>query len=302
MSDREATPTARDYRGDVPLWRELSYPRRRQVKTVARYSLLFVVTAAVFFPIFWMFNSALRPIGSIVTTSPAIFTAELTLENYQNLFFDSRFPLFLRNSIIITTGVVVLTTTLATLGGYGLTRIDIPYKTLFARGILFGYMFPAILLAIPMYILWSELGITNSFLGLILAITARSLPFSLWLLWRFFLTVPYSLEESAQVAGASRFQAFVDIALPMAKPGIIACAIFSFAVAWGDYTFALIIMSDLSMFPITVGLERSFLAGGQFVNWPMLMAGSSITVIPPLIFVFFLQKYFLAGFSAGGGE
>lgn len=297
MSDNN--PSIDDYRGTVPLWRALSYPQRRKLKDGVQYALLTVVAVGVFFPIFWIFNSALRPIGTLITASPDVFTTSLTLENYRVLLFETRFPVYLRNSIIITAGVVGLTTTLATLGGYGLARIDIPHKKYFARGILFGYMFPAILLAIPMYILWNGIGITNSFIGVILAVTSASLPFSLWLMWQFFQTVPESLEESARMAGATRFQAFVDVALPMAKPGIIACSIFSFAIAWGDYTFALVIMSDLSLLPITVGMERSFMPG-QHTNWELLMAGSSIAVIPPLLFVYFLQKYFLRGFSPGG--
>ena len=300
MSDR--TPGIEEYRGSTPLWRSLSFGQRRRLKTAVRYGLLVVVAVGVFFPIFWMFNSALRPLQTLMPaggSSPPIFTSQVTLENYVHLFTETRFPVYLRNSLVITGGVVALTTTLATLGGYGLARLDIPKKKYFARGILFGYMFPAILLAIPMYILWSSIGMTNSFVGLILAITSASLPFSLWLMWQFFQTVPYSLEESAMVAGASRFQAFVDVALPMAKPGIIAVSIFSFSIAWGDYTFALVIMSDISLYPITIGIERSFIPG-QHTDWELLMAGSSIAVIPPLLFVFFLQKYFLRGFSPGG--
>lgn len=300
MSNDQSELTSEDFRGDVPIWNKLEYRTRKRITSGLKYILLVIAAIVVFFPIFWMFNTALRPVSSIVTQSPDVLSADLTLENYRALFAESDFLVYFQNSVIVTTGVVLLTTTFATLGGYGLTRIDIPHKKAFARGILFGYMFPAILLAIPMFILWNEIGITDTYVGLILAITARSLPFSLWLMWRFFITVPYSLEESAQIAGASRFRAFVDIALPLAKPGIIATSIFSFSVAWGDYTFSLIILADRSLFPITVGLERSFLAGGMFADWPQLMAGASIAVLPPLIFVYFLQKYFLRGFSPAG--
>lgn len=301
MSDATTDATIDDYRGDVPIWSGLKYSTRERIKAVAKYVLLLAAAFVVFFPIFWMFNSALRPASTTITLSPSLLPPELTLANFEELLFNSAFRTNFQNSVIITIGVVTLTTIFATLGGYGLTRIDIPRKKLFARGILVGYMFPAILLAIPMFIMWNQMGLTNSYIGLILAITARSLPFSLWLMWRFFLTVPYSMEESAQVAGASKFRGFVDIPLPLAKPGIIATSIFSFSVAWGDYTFSLILLTDRSMFPMTVGLEQSFLAGGMFANWPLLMAGSAITILLPLFFVYFLQKYFLRGFSPAGG-
>ncbi|WP_290815053.1 carbohydrate ABC transporter permease, partial [Halovivax sp.] len=247
-----------DYRGSIPLWRQLSYPHRRLIRRSILYLAVAALTLVILFPVLWILTSAIRPIGEVVTRNPSLIPTEVTTSHFRELFFDSRFPIYLRNTVIVTAGVVVLSTTFATLGGYGLTRIDIPRKRTFARGVLFTYMFPPVLLAIPMYILWSNIGLLNTYVGLILAITARVLPFSLWLMWKFFLNVPYSLEESAQMAGATRFQAFKDVALPMAKPGIIAVAILAFAFAWGDYTMALILMTDLDMFVITTGIEASF--------------------------------------------
>lgn len=287
------------YRGSVPLWRHFTYPHRRVVRRIALYIGVVIMASIILFPLYWIIASSLRPIGEFITRGPELLPAKLTLQHYVDLFTISLFPTYLKNSVIITTGVVVLTTTFATLGGYGLTRIDIPLKRTFARGVLFSYMFPPVLLAIPMFILWNHLGILNTFFGLILAITARVLPFSLWLMWRFFLTVPYTLEESAQMAGATRFQAFKDIALPNAKPGVIAVAILAFAFAWGDFTMAWILMSELQKFPITVGIERTFFAGGQ-IDWGLVLAGSSIALIPPLLFVYFLEKYYIRGFSPGG--
>ncbi len=295
----ESNATIMDYRGSIPLWRRLSYPHRRLIRRSILYVAIVALTLVILFPVLWILLSALRPIGEIITRNPSLVPSEVTTSHFRELFFDSRFPIYLRNTVIVTTGVVILSTTFATLGGYGLTRIDIPRKRTFARGVLFTYMFPPVLLAIPMYILWSNIGLLNTYVGLILAITARVLPFSLWLMWKFFLNVPYSLEESAQMAGATRFQAFKDVALPMAKPGIIAVAILAFAFAWGDYTMALILMTDLDMFVITTGIEASFFAGGQ-VHWGLVLAGSAVALIPPLLFVYFLQKYYIHGMSAGG--
>ena len=295
----ESTPSVMDYRGNVPLWRHLTYRHRRLVRRTILYVGIAMITMVILFPVLWMLTSAVRPVSDVVTRNPSLIPSTVTLAHFETLFFDSRFPIYLRNTIIVTTGVVVLSTTFATLGGYGLTRIDMPLKQTFARGVLFTYMFPPVLLAIPMYILWSNVGLINTHLGLILAITARVLPFSLWLMWKFFLNVPYSLEESAQMAGATRFQAFKDVALPMAKPGIIAVAILAFAFAWGDYTMALVLMTDLDMFVITTGIEASFYAGGQ-IRWGLVLAGSAVALVPPLLFVYFLQKYYVHGMAAGG--
>lgn len=290
--------TIKDYRGNIPVWRRLSYPYRRLIRRVLLYALIAGITIVILFPVLWMMSSAFRPVHDVITRNPSVIPTTVTLANFHELLFDSRFPIYLRNTVIVTAGVVFLSTTFATLGGYGLTRIDIPHRRTFARGVLFSYMFPPVLLAIPMYILWSNIGIINTFMGLILAITARVLPFSLWLMWKFFLSVPYSLEESAQMAGATRFQAFKDVALPMAKPGIIAVSILAFAFAWGDYTMALVLMTDLDMFVITTGIEASFYAGGQ-IHWGLVLAGCAIALAPPLVFVYFLQKYYIHGMAAG---
>jgi len=159
-------------------------------------------------------------------------------------------------------------------------------------------MFPAILLAIPMFILWRELNLLDSYIGLILAITALSLPFALWLMWKFFQTVPVSQEEAAMMNGATRFEALRDIVFPQALPGSIAVATYSFAVGWNVYTIPKILISRRDLFVLTVGIET--LVESQLVLWGPLLAASFLTMLPPVLFVYFLQKYLLRGFKTGG--
>ena len=253
-----------------------------------------LVLAVILVPILWMFHTSLRPQSEIFVTAVRLVPEELSFVHYRTLLFETNFPAFYANSIVVSLGVVALTVVLSTLGGYGLARLDFAYKRRFARLVLFGYMFPAILLSIPMFIIWREINLTNNLLGLVLAETALSLPFSLWLMWQFFQTVPVSLEESAQVGGATRFQAFKDIALPLAKPGMIAVALFSYAVSWNEYTIPKILMSDRSKWPLTVGLFT--FSEGQRVFWGQIMAASTLIVLPAFVFVFFLRKYLLRGF------
>lgn len=286
------------YHGSVPGWDRIPYRRRRQLVRAGFYVVLAVAVAVIVFPLFWMFSTALRPNAEIFTKSAILLPQTWSLEQYASILGNSDFLRYYQNSLIVALGVVLVTTTFATLGGYGLARISIPYKTTFARGILFGYMFPAILIAIPMFIVWRELGIINSYLGLILAETAISLPFSLWLMWKFFQTVPFSLEEAAQTMGASRFRAFYEVALPIAKPGMIAVAIFSYAISWNAYTMPRILLPDSDKWVLTVGIY-SFTQQNS-VMWGEVMAASSMVVLPAFVFVYFLQKYLLRGFEAGG--
>lgn len=249
----------------------------------------------IIFPIYWMFSSAFRTGSDLYRRIKPIFDFTWTFEHFYSIFFESQVMLYYKNSLIIAIGVVIIGVTASTLGGYGLSRIDIPYKRIFARGILFGYMFPAILLSIPMFIYWRQLGLTNTYIGVILAEAAGTLPFGLWLMWKFFETVPESMEESAIVAGASRFRAFYEVALPIAKPGIIAVAIFAYAGSWDQYTIPKILLTDGSFWPLTVGI---YSYTQQYdILWGQVMAASALTIIPAFLFVFFLQRYMLRGFK-----
>lgn len=276
----------------------VGYQRVEQLRKAGLASCMALVLAVIVLPIFWMFHTSVRPQSQIFIKSVQLIPKEISFVHYRTLLFDTNFLSFYWNSIVVSLGVVALTVTLSTLGGYGLARLDFRYKRRFARLVLFGYMFPAILLSIPMFIIWREINLTNSLLGLVLAETALSLPFSLWLMWQFFQTVPTSLEESAQIEGATRFQAFKDIALPLAKPGMIAVALFSYAISWNEYTIPKILMTEQAKWPLTVGLFT--FSEGQRVFWGQIMAASMLIVVPAFVFVIFLRKYLLEGFRTTG--
>jgi multiple sugar transport system permease protein len=299
MSKEDATGFTLRLDGDnVPLWNRLSYPTRGRLVSAAMALLTLIGIVLVVFPMFWMASTAFRPRPTIFNVPTPLFPPSFSLQNFSLLVEQSQFVTWYTNSIVVSLGVVLVSTVAATLGGYGLSRLDIPFKRTFARIILFGYMFPAILLAIPMFIFWRQLGIINSLFGLILAETAIALPFSLWLMWKFFQTVPISLEESARMAGASRFRAFYEIAIPLAKPGMIAVAVFAYAIAWNEFTIPQVLINNSDKYVLTQGLYR--LTVQNKTLWAQIMAASTLTVLPSFLFVFFLQKYLLRGFRAGG--
>lgn len=260
-----------------------------------------VLLVVVFgFPFYWMFISGIKPSSEIIQYPPQIIPGTITLANYERLFFDTNYLIWLRNSLIVSVGNVVLSIVISTLAGYGLTRYDIPYKKYIAMSFIFAYMFPPLMLGIPYYLVFDSINLLNSYTGLIIAHSAITIPFTTWLMWQFFQTVPISWEESAWVFGASRFKSMIEIATPGALPGIIACAIYAFAISWGDYTFALILVDDPNMTLLTVGIDV-YTQGAQ-VYWDLILTGASLLVVPPLILVFTLNKYILAGFSISGFE
>lgn len=281
----------------IPIWNAASYELRRKILHYTFNFLTLIGILIILFPLYWTFATSLKP-GRMLANRPAsliLLPSMVSFEHYIDIVYNTDFLLFYFNSMVYAGGVVIVTTIASTLGGYGLTRIEFPHKKSFARLILFGYMFPAILLAIPMFIFWRSIGFVNTYIGLILAISAVALPFSLWLMWKFFQTVPIALEESARMCGASRFRAFFQIALPLAKPGVAAVAVFSYAVAWNAYTIPLILAPAQEMRPLTVGINqfRVFTR----IEWGQIMAASALTIIPAFIFVYWLQKYMLKGFA-----
>jgi multiple sugar transport system permease protein len=259
------------------------------------YLLLAIPLIQILFPLYWMIATSLQPVQTVTSTPVQYVPTQFTLDAYLNVFFQTSIPKYYFNSIFISAGVVTLTTVAATFGGYGLTRLNISYKETFAKSILFGYMFPPILLSIPMYIFWREFGILNTYLGLILAETAVALPFALWLMWQFFQTVPMELEESAKMAGASRFRAFYEVALPVAKPGMIAISVFAYQVSWNAFTIPKVLMQEEARWPLTVGLYT--LTQSHFIFWNQMMAASTLIILPSFVFVYYLQRHILQGFK-----
>ncbi|NHN49354.1 carbohydrate ABC transporter permease [Halostella sp. JP-L12] len=273
----------------------VDWDRRKKLKRYSLYGLLVAMSIVYFFPIYWMAKSALQPRSELYSGEVFYLPNEVTLENFNALLFDSQFLRFYLNSIIVAIGVMAVTIITSTLAGYALTRLELPFKKQIAQTTIFSYMYPPILLVMPMFLLWFSLRLTNTYVGLILAQSALTVPFSVWLMWQFFQTIPISLEESAWMYGAGRMQSFFGIALPMAKPGLVAVAIFSFAVSWNDFTMANILMQDPSLRTLPVGVL--FFTESNAVDWGAILSASALIAVPPLLLVYFLQRYLLRGFQ-----
>jgi multiple sugar transport system permease protein len=265
------------------------------------YRLAVGVSAAIiaivgFFPMYWMAQNSFKTRSAIndeITFFPT--PATFTLERF-DVVLSSRVFGYIVNSLIVTAGTIALVVVVSLIAGYGLARFEFKGKSYFARVLLFGYMFAPIVLALPLYLIWDRLGLLNTHLGLILALSALTMPFTVWLMWKFVQSIPKSLEESAWIQGAPRWRGFVDIVLPQAKPAIIANALFAFAIAWNDFTFAQVLLprEEATTFPPGVLrlLNTSWETGyGDF------MAAALLMTVPPLLFAYFLQSYLLQGFE-----
>jgi len=250
------------------------------------------------FPLFWMLSTSLKPSAEIFATPPRLVPAHPTLENFDRLFADTAFVTFFCNSALVSLATVALTLTVSALGAYGLTRFSFAGRDKVAGLILVTYMFAPVMIIIPFYILVKQLGIVNTRLALVLSYTTFCLPFCLWLLRAFFESIPLELEEAALVDGANRGRAVWHVVLPLALPGLIAAAIFTFILAYNDFLFALVLITSEELKTLPVGVNDLFNA--TIVDWGMIMAAGVMITVPAVLFFAAVQRYLVQGWGAGG--
>jgi len=279
-----------------------------QPKNVIVYILVIVLLTVILFPFYWMFASSLKPIEEILTRNPMLVPIHPTLSHYIDLINPAAlyggwerggrfFLIFIQNSLIVAGGSTVISVFLSVLGGYSLARFRYKGRELIAGSMLFVYMFPGVLLLVPMYELMSKAHLLDTHLSLIIVYVTFSAPFSVWLLRSFLETIPVEIEEAAMVDGTSRLGAFFRVMLPLAGPGIVTVATFSFITAWGEYMFSAILMFKDTMKTVPTGLAMYM--GYQYIEWGMLLTGSVIAVIPVLLLFLPLANLFLKGLTAG---
>lgn len=256
------------------------------------------VILLIVFPLLWMIFTSLKPQSELFLIPPTILPEQITFEHYERLLRDTPFLTYMRNSVWLAVGTTLVVVVVATLGAHSLVRFSYPGREPLARMVLFTYLLPSVVLVIPLYFLMIELGLVNTLASLVIAYTTFALPFALWLLRSFMMAIPDDLEAAAMVDGATRMQAFIDVILPQAVPGIISTALFTAILAWNEYLYALVLINSDEVRPLTTGVINMLVTSFN-IEWSLLMA-ASVMMSVPLIFAFiFLQKYLTRGFGAG---
>ncbi|MCZ0736640.1 carbohydrate ABC transporter permease [Phreatobacter sp. AB_2022a] len=255
-----------------------------------------VISVYSAFPIYWMVVSSLREPTSLlhkISLAPGPFT----LEYYSNLLELTDYPAHFVNSVIVAVVTVVATMIFSIMIAYAVTRHRIRGKKLIVGAMLYAYMFPPLLIAIPMFAIFAKLGLSDSLTGLIASHLTLTLPLGVWFLWGFFKNMPFELEEAAMVDGCTRLGAFLRVVLPLSLPGLITVAIFSFLLSWTDYTFALIMIGSDANKTLPVGLAS--MVGSFDLRWGEIMAGSTLIALPLFGAFALLSQYFIQGLGAG---
>lgn len=270
---------------------------RKIISRLTIYVLAFMVFIYTLFPIYWIVISALRGPQNFFEKSTNLLPTNFSLDFFMNLLEASNFLLYYKNSFVVSGSVTIITVIAATMMAYVITRFRFIGRNLLLNGMLIGYMLPPMLLAIPLLGTFIALGIDDTLFALIISHVALTLPFGVWMLNSFFKTIPYELEESSWIDGATRFQSLVKVIFPLMLPGIISVAIFSFILSFVDYTFSLMIVSSAENKTLTVGLAE--MRGSYTLQWGELLAGASLIAAPMIILFSFVTKHFIKGLTSG---
>lgn len=275
--------------------------RESKVSRFFKLLLLAVMMFFVLFPIYWQFIMSVSD-ASVVNSGTLswLLPTHVTLEHYRKLFERSDFMQFFWNSLIVASITTIVTLIVSTMGGYALGRIRFKKKRLVGRLILFTYVVPSVLLLVPLFTMIVRMGAQNTKFSLIMAHMTFALPFCLWMLRGFFSSLPKGLEEAAMIDGCSTFQAFRLVILPLASPGMVAAAMFTFMLSWNEYLFAMVFTTNNAGQTLPVGIVSNFyntIMTPQ--DWCTIMAAAVLVSIPVYFLFLVLQKYLVQGLAAG---
>jgi len=271
--------------------------KKRSTKILLWVFIAFLLVAFLF-PIYWMFIGSLKDNSVLMKTPPQLYPTFQTVENYKTVLTNAKYLRYILNSLIVATGTVVIDLVLATLAGYSLSRYRYPGRKAIMILLLSAQIFPVVVIIISLYTFFRKLNLMNSYLGLMLADVAMSLPLSVWMLMSFVDSVPKSLDEAAHIDGCSRYMTLQLIVMPLMKPGMLAVGIYAFLQSWDDYMLGLVIMTKTTMKTLPVGIAETFM--GEFgFDYAGMMTISVVASLPVLLLFLVFQKYMVAGLTGG---
>jgi len=272
--------------------------RKRIASLTIVYIMLTIGCLIVILPLTWMVITSLKSMQDITMSRGLdIFPSGPSFRNFIDVWKLYPLATYVRNSVITVGSSTIIGVFFAALAGYGLSRFEFKGKAFLLSFLLVTQMFPAIMKIIPYYKILVTFHLNDSDLGLLIVYTSFSIPFCTWMMYGYFKSIPIGLDEAAKIDGCSNFKIFHRIVLPLALPGVVATVIYAFLQNWNEYMFASVLISSDSKKTLTFAI--STMANAYQIQWNYLMSISIISSIPTLILFIFLQKYLIAGMTAG---
>jgi ABC-type glycerol-3-phosphate transport system permease component len=258
-----------------------------------------VILSICFFilPMVWIFYCSFRTQESIFTGEIIPPLAGFTLENYITILSVTDFPRYFVNSLEISLLVTLISLVVSILGAYGLSRYPIKGKKVIILGIFSTQMFPHVLMLIPLFLVIFTLNLMDTVLGIVLTQLILVLPFSMWMLKGYFDTIPVDLDNAAEIDGSNILQRLVYVILPIAQPGVMVVAFYSFVVSWSDYLIVSVISQSQSTATLTLIISR--LSSSLLIRWGQVCAVATLTIVPTLLLFTLVQKRLIKGLTAG---
>ncbi len=272
-------------------------PRRNWLRPALMWLGVLAIIVFCLFPFYWLVNVSLKT-GTDLSQSN-LFPPHPTLDNYDSVFKNGDFTSALRNSLIITSVTTILALIVGSFAAYALARLRFPNKFLLLGVILSISTFPPIAIAAPIFKLWTDLGLYDTYAGLIIPYLTFALPLAIYILTSFFKEIPKELEEAALVDGATYFQAFRKVILPLAAPGLVTAGLLTAFFVWNEFLLAQTLTSSPKAFTVPVAVAN-FTGSSKFeIPLGTISAASVIITIPLVAAVIIFQKRIVAGLTAG---
>ena len=268
-------------------------------KNITLCILSVLLLCVLLFPLYWIVVTSLKTEKEIFQIPPTFWPKVLNLKSYAAQVESGDFNMFrsFANSFVISLGAMIVAVILAVPASYGIAKYRFKGKKLIMLGFLVTQMLPVAVLLTPMFIMFRNMHLYNTPMSAILADATIGIPFSVLILKNYFASIPKELEEAAYIDGCNRLTAFLRILIPIAKPGVMVCAIFSFLYAWGDLAYGMTFIIDQQKRPITAGIFNFM---GQYgTKWSYLTAFAVVTIIPVALIFIFMQKYIISGMTSG---
>ena len=268
-------------------------------KNITLCILSVLLLCVLLFPLNWIVVTSLKTEKEIFQVPPTFWPKVLNLKSYAAQVESGDFNMFrsFANSFVISLGATIVAVILAVPASYGIAKYRFKGKKLIMLGFLVTQMLPVAVLLTPMFIMFRNMHLYNTPMSAILADATIGIPFSVLILKNYFASIPKELEEAAYIDGCNRLTAFLRILIPIAKPGVMVCAIFSFLYAWGDLAYGMTFIIDQQKRPITAGIFNFM---GQYgTKWSYLTAFAVVTIIPVALIFIFMQKYIISGMTSG---
>jgi arabinogalactan oligomer/maltooligosaccharide transport system permease protein len=275
----------------------VSLERKKQLKFFLVHVVIVIAAAACVYPLLRIFSISLRPGDKLFSTDLSLIPAGASFSAYRNLLKNTMFLRWLWNSLVITLSTSLIGVSLASTAAYAFSRFRFPGKKAGLILLLSSQMIPAGMLILPLFLMIMKLKLMNTYLGMIIAYSVSSLPFSIWILKGYYDTIPRSLEEAALVDGTSQVGAFWRIILPLSTPALSIAFLFNFTTAWNEYLVARVVLFSAQQYTWTLGLFE--LQGQYITQWGMFAAGSMLVTIPVLCVFLYSSKWLISGLTLG---